>query len=155
VGPGLCELLRGQVDLDRAIAATPIEDLKLIAAGTSDRQAIRNLARGDLGPILGRIKERFDFVIVDSSPILPVAETMLVAQQADAVVFSIFRELSRKTQVFAALQRLQSLNVPILGAVVTGAHGGLYGNGYYDYSSNSRYTYPALPETAAQSPDLS
>ena len=89
--------------------------------------------RAALAPLLDRLKERFDFVIVDSSPILPVADAMLiVAQHVDAVLFSIFRDVSRKTKVRAAFERLQRLGVPVLGAVVTGAHGGLYGNNYYD-----------------------
>ena len=75
-------------------------------------------------PFLGELKERFDFVIVDSSPILPVADASIVAQQVDAVLFSIFRDVSSKTKVHAALQRLQSLGVQVLGAVVTGVHGG-------------------------------
>ena len=67
-------------------------------------------------------------MIVDSSPILPVADGLIIAQHADAVLFSIFRDVSRKTKVSAASERLQSLGVRILGAVVTGAHGGRYGN---------------------------
>ena len=46
-------------------------------------------------------------MIVDSSPILPVADALIIAQQVDAVLFSIFSDVSRKTKVFAALQRLQ------------------------------------------------
>ena len=41
-------------------------------------------------------------MIVDSSPILPVADALIIAQHADAVLFSIFSDVSRKTKVFAA-----------------------------------------------------
>ncbi len=41
-------------------------------------------------------------MIVDSSPILPVADALIIAQQVDAVLFSIFRDVSRKTKVSAA-----------------------------------------------------
>ena len=85
-------------------------------------------------------------MIVDSSPILPVADAMLIAQHADAALFSIFRDVSRKTKVKAACERLQCLGVPILGAVVTGVHGGRYGNDYY-YDADSSYT--GLPESVA------
>ena len=145
--PGLSELLRGEVDLDEAIGATAVEDLKLLPAGRCDRQALRILSQGGLGPLFDRLKERFDFIIVDSSPILPVADAMLIAQHADAVLFSIFRDVSRKTKVKAAFERLQCLGVPVLGAVVTGAHGGLYGNSYYGSAS----AYPGLPESVASS----
>ncbi len=43
-------------------------------------------------------------MIVDSSPILPVADGLIIAQHVDAVLFSIFRDVSRKTKVSAALR---------------------------------------------------
>ena len=91
-----------------AIAATAIEDLKVLTAGKCDRQTIRLLSQGRLGPLFVQLKEQFDFVIVDSSPILPVADGLIIAQQADAVLFSIFRDVSSKTKVSAASERLQS-----------------------------------------------
>jgi capsular exopolysaccharide synthesis family protein len=141
---GLAELLRGEIDVARAVSATAIPELKVLTAGNCDRQTIRLLAQGGLSPLFLRLKEQFDFVIVDSSPILPVADALLVAQQADAVLFSIFSEVSRKSKVLAAALRLESLGVRILGAVVTGNHGGLYGN---DYNTSS--SYHSLPESAA------
>ncbi len=147
--PGLSELLRGQVNLADAISATPIDDLKVLAGGYCDRQTIRMLSQGCLGPLLGQLKEQFDFVILDSSPILPVADASIIAQHVDAVLFSIFGDVSRKTKVFAAVQRLQSLGVPILGAVVTGTQGGVNGNGYYE----SPTYYARLPESVAVSTD--
>ena len=53
-------------------------------------------------------------------------------RKLNAVLFSILRDISRKNKVKAAFDRLQRLGVPVLGAVVTGAPGGLYGNDYYD-----------------------
>ena len=125
---GLSEVLRGEVELADAIAATAIEDLNVLTAGKCDRQTIRLLSQGCLGPLFAQLKEQFDFVIVDTSPILLVADGLIIAQQVDAVLFSIFRDVSSKTKVSAAAERLQSLGVRILGAVVTGAHGGRYGN---------------------------
>jgi len=146
MGAGLSELIRGEVGLADVIADTAVRELKVLVAGHCDRQAVRVLAQGGLGPLLGQLKEQFDFVIVDSSPILPVADAMLIAQQVDAVLFSIFREVSRKSKVAAAIQRLGCLGVPVLGAVVTGAHGDAYGAKGYGYGS--AYTYATLPESA-------
>jgi capsular exopolysaccharide synthesis family protein len=143
---GLSEVLRGEVELPQAISATAIDELNVLPAGKCDRRTIRLLSQGCLGPLFVRLKERFDFVIVDTSPILLVADALIIAQQADAALFSIYRDVSSKTKVAAALERLQSLGVRILGAVVTGAHGGRYGNAY-DHES----PYALLPESAADS----
>ncbi len=147
---GLSEVLRGEVECADAIAATAIDELKVLTAGKCDRQTIRLLSQGSLGPLFVRLKEQFDFVIVDTSPILLVADGLIIAQQADAALFSIFRDVSSKTKVAAASERLRSLGVRILGAVVTGAHGGRYGNAYDQDSP-----YASLPESAADSSDPS
>jgi polysaccharide biosynthesis transport protein len=130
------------------ISDTAIDELKVVTGGICDQQTIRALSQGCLGSLFAQFREQFDFVIVDSSPILPVADALIVAQQADAVLFSIFRDKSSKTKVSAAVQRLQCLGVPILGAVVTGGHGGLYGN-YFGQASK----YSKLPASTADSPD--
>jgi capsular exopolysaccharide synthesis family protein len=144
--PGLSELLRGRVELDDALAATAVEDLTLLPAGRCDREALRTLAKGGVAPIFDRLKRRFDFIVIDSSPILPVADTLLLAQHADAALFSIIRDVSRKTKVKAACDRLQHLGVPVLGAVVTGVYGGDQGNNYYD--AGTAYS-EGLPESVA------
>jgi capsular exopolysaccharide synthesis family protein len=147
--PGVSELLRGEVEFDAALATTAVEGLTLLPAGRCDRQALRILSQGGIAPLFDRLKQRFDFIIVDTSPILPVADAMLVAQNVDAAIFSIFSDVSRKAKVKAAVERLQRLGVPVLGAVVTGTQGGLYGNHYYDpYSAYSR-----LPDSVASTSD--
>lgn len=150
VSTGLSELLRGEINLADAISSTSIEGLKVLTAGICDRQTISLLSQGCLGPLFVRLKEQFDFVIVDSSPLLPVADGLIIAQHVDAVLFSIFRDISSKTKVLAASERLQSLGVQILGAVVTGTQGGRYGSNYDPYSR-----YALLPESVAGSSDSS
>jgi polysaccharide biosynthesis transport protein len=144
---GLSELLRGEVDLAGAMAQTDISELKVVAAGQCDRQTIRLLSQGYLGPLFSQFKEQFDFVIVDSSPVLPVADASIIAQQADAVLFSIFSDVTRKTKVFAALERLQSLGVRVLGAVVMASFSTSYGTAYH-----SDAYYGTLPDSAPDSP---
>ena len=63
-------------------------------AGRWDRQAMAALANGAAGPLFKQLRERYDFVIVDSCPVLPVADTRFVSQHADAVVLSVFRDVS-------------------------------------------------------------
>jgi polysaccharide biosynthesis transport protein len=143
---GLSEVLRAEVEWASAIADTTLDELKVLTAGQCDRRTVSLLSQGSLGPFFAELKDQFDFVIIDSSPILPVADGLIIAQHTDAVLFSIFRDVSRKTKVSAAAERFHSLRVPILGAVVTGAHGGRYGTDYYADSP-----YLLLPEPAVDS----
>ena len=147
VGAGLSEVLRSEVDVADVINDSAIEDLKILTAGYCDQKTIRILSQGGLGALFAQFKEQFDFVIVDSSPILPVADALIIAQQVDAVLFSDFsRHVVARPKVSAAIQRLESLGVRIFGAVVTGGNGGLYGS-YYGPESH----YSKMPQSAASS----
>src|SRR5271157_2483668 len=155
--PGLSELLRGEVAFEDVIVFTAVEELKVLTAGKCDTQTLRILSQGGLGGLFARLKEQFDFVIVDSSPILPVADAQIIAQQVDAVLFSILADVSRKTKILAAYQRIAALGVKVLGAVVTGAHdGGRYGNKYYSgYSAEVHSTPSDTAKTTTESEAVS
>jgi capsular exopolysaccharide synthesis family protein len=120
--PGLAELLRGQATLDAVLHPAADAALTLLPAGECDEAAVQALAREDLADLFARLRERFDFVIVDSSPVLPVADSLLVAQHVDGVIFSILHEVSRLPHVYAAYQRLDMLGIRLLGAAVSGTH---------------------------------
>jgi Mrp family chromosome partitioning ATPase len=87
------------------------------------------------GRIFDEIRPQFDFIIVDSSPVLPVADSLVLAQHVDGVLFSLLREVSRMHKVYAAYQRLAMLGVPMLGAVVNGTLEDAYHYGHsYGYT---------------------
>jgi succinoglycan biosynthesis transport protein ExoP len=135
--PGLSEVLRGEAEITDVIRPTPVNGVWLVPAGHSDSKAIQALAYKDLRAILDRVKERYDFVVIDSSPVLPVSDALLIGQNVDAVLFSIMRNVSRLPKVQAAYERMSSLGIRMLGAIVTGAQGDFYGN-EYQYVVRSR-----------------
>jgi capsular exopolysaccharide synthesis family protein len=130
-GPGFSELLRGEVDLAEATRPTLLSGLWVIPAGECDPLALQNLAQGDAGPIFEQLRQQYDFVVVDSCPVLPVADSLLIGQHVDGVIFSILRDVSQAPKVYAAYQRLAMLGVRMLGAVVNRApRGDVYGSQY-------------------------
>jgi succinoglycan biosynthesis transport protein ExoP len=133
LAPGLCELLRGEVEIDEVVLETSASHLEVIPAGCCDGLALRALASQDLlKSILGGLKDDYDFIIVDSAPVLPVTDTLLIGQDVDAVVFSVLRNVSRLPEVFTARERLTGLGVKVLGAVVNGIQGDDYKSKYYN-----------------------
>jgi capsular exopolysaccharide synthesis family protein len=133
--PGLCELLRGEVDdPNSVIHPTPAGDLDVITAGRCDALALQMLAQDAARNIFATVVPDYDFVIVDTSPVLPVADALLLGQQVDAVLFSLMHEVSCVPHVQQAYDRLVALGVRVLGAVVNGAAGSNYGyDGYAVY----------------------
>ena len=67
-------------------------------------------------------RDRFDIIIIDASPVLTSPDSLLLGQQADAVILSVRRDVSQMPKVTAALDRLSSVAVPILGSVVNGSN---------------------------------
>ena len=133
--PGFSEVLRGEIPAADAVKPTLLSRLWLLPAGHWDSHAIQALAQDGAKNMLQELKGQYDFIIVDSSPVLPVADTLLLAQHVDAAVFSILRDVSRMPAVHAAQQRLDNLGVRVLGAVVLGANNE---GGYMGYGAPAR-----------------
>jgi capsular exopolysaccharide synthesis family protein len=131
VGPGLAELLRGEADLAAAVKPGPLPGLSILPAGQPNGQALQALTQGILSASLQHLREQFDFIIIDSAPVLPVPDSQLIGQCADGVVLAIRHEVSRLAAVTAAAERLTSLDIRLLGAVVNGEKPLGYDSAYY------------------------
>ena len=136
IQPGFSDMLRGEVDLAGAVQPGPIVGLSVISAGNTDDRAIQALSQPVLGELFTKFRQEYDFVIVDSAPILPVADSQVICQQADGVVFTVLRDVSRLPQIYAAHERLVALRIRVLGTVVNGSDGPVYGS-TYPYSVTS------------------
>jgi capsular exopolysaccharide synthesis family protein len=143
LGQGLSELLRGEVEPAAVAATGPLDGLSVITAGQSDSQAVQNLARTRIADVLRKFSDAYEFVVIDSAPVLPIADAQLIGQHVDGVVFSVMRDVSRLPSVYAACERLALLRVRILGAVV---------NGIQDNAYHSLYQYAAKAPAQAATP---
>lgn len=139
---GFCDLLRGEAVAPDVIQPTAISGLSLMPAGEWDGQAALGLAQNRTRAILNQLRREYDFILLDSSPVLPVADALLIGQSADAAVFSLLRDVSRLPNVYVASQRLTSLGIRTLGAVVNGVAGELSLSSY-KYVSAAPNTAPA------------
>lgn len=117
--PGLSEALRGEAPVTQLIQPTPIDGLSLLAAGQQDAESLEALPL-KIGAVFAEIKQQYNFIVVDSSPVLPVADALLMGQQVDGVIFSVLRDVSRLPSIYAAHERLNRLGIRVLGAVVNG-----------------------------------
>jgi capsular exopolysaccharide synthesis family protein len=119
-GPGICEALRGEGNVMDMVQQTETDGLSVITAGVWNRQVLPALSNGSVCTVLEQLRTNFDFVIIDSSPLLPIVDTRLVCQHVDAVVLSVFRDVSQGAKVLAAQEMLDAFGVSSVEAVVTG-----------------------------------
>lgn len=76
----------GGTDPGQFAQQTPIDNLYVVTSGPSDESPIRLLESGGMKRLLERMKEQFDFVIVDTPPVLNVADALVVAASSDATI---------------------------------------------------------------------
>ena len=119
--PGFSEVLLSEVELTDAVQPTTLDGLSFMAAGQWDREVLQALARDGLEGIFEKLQQEFDFIVIDSHPVLPATDSLLIGQHVDAVILSVLREVSQMPRVYAASQRLTTLGIRVLGAVVNGA----------------------------------
>lgn len=134
LGPGVREIMRAESHVSEACRGTKIEGLWLLPAGQSGSTSA--LTQEGVQLVFEQLKGEFDFIIVDTSPVLPVADALTIGQHVDGVLFAILREVSRVPLVTLACQRLERLGIRLLGAVFVGARGDAYGHSY-QYTANA------------------
>jgi capsular exopolysaccharide synthesis family protein len=135
---GVSNFLAGSDNLDASIHATSHEGLSVMPAGPPPPNAADLLTGERLRMLVERLQERFDHVIVDSPPVIGLADAPLVASAVEAVIFVVEARSTQAGVVRNALHRLATAHANVLGAVLTKfeakrAHLG-YGYGYgYEY----------------------
>lgn len=135
--PGFSEVLLGEVEVAEGVQQTTLAGLSVMSAGQWDREVLQSLARDGLEGMFEKLQEEFDFIILDSHPVLPAADALLMARQSDAVILSVLREVSQTPRVYAASRRLDAVGARVLGAVVNAA------------PPEEAYANPALAQAAA------
>ena len=141
VSPGLSDYLNGREKLENVIRPSAETELSIIPSGRADDATLRKLAREGGRTFFNPLREEFDFVIVDSSPLLYVADSATCVEDVDGIILAIRQSVSRLPVVSAACTRLALLDAPVLGAVMVGLGSNLHGYGYaydYHYSYGSR-----------------
>ena len=127
LSPGVSEALRQQSTVAELVHPTATDNLAVVTAGRWDRQALASLSNGSAAAMFQQLREEFAFVVVDTSPILPVADARFVSQLVDAVVLSVFRDISEAPKIQAACEILAAFGVHSVEAVVTGSNDYSYG----------------------------
>ena len=138
---GVSSLLTSQGSIDEALRDTDIECLKVITSGPIPPSPTELLSSNRMHQLLGELTERFDVVILDSPPVLGLADAPLMAALVEGVVMVVQSDRSRRGSLKASLRRLRSMGTSILGAVLTKFDPTNSGNRYSEYYGYNYYQY--------------
>jgi capsular exopolysaccharide synthesis family protein len=117
---GLSEVLRAEVDLADAIRPTTNEGLHLLTAGVCDMDAVHALATDQPQAIFEKLRDQFDFIVIDAPPVLGISDTLSMGQYVDGAVLTVLRDHSEIRAIYHAIEVLRSMGVRVIGSVVNG-----------------------------------
>jgi capsular exopolysaccharide synthesis family protein len=131
--PGLCDFLSDETSLSRSVYHVAEAGLWVIPAGTSPSNPLEALQSHKLPLLMEELSRFFDWIIIDSPPVLPLADTSIWMRLADGALLVTRQEVTEKRQLQKGLEALESKKM--LGAIVNGSHTSRYSNYYYYGSS--------------------
>ena len=146
---GLSHVLTGHAPMADALVAVENPKMWVMTAGTSPPNPSELLGSDQMRTLLDETKNgRFDWVIIDSPPVLPVTDAVVLAPLVSGTVFVVASELTRQPQAARALEILAAGGgARLLGAVLNRVdlkRNKYYYSRYYGYKNRNYYfTQPA------------
>lgn len=138
---GLSNFLAGDEKIDNLTFRMDDLGITAMSAGPIPPNAAELLTGNRLSVLVERLYETYDHVIIDSPPVMGLADAPLIASRVEGVIYAVESHGIRSSQVKTALSRLASANVRVFGCVLTKfeAQKAHYGYGYeygYGYGRN-------------------
>ena len=141
---GMSNVLSGLASLEEAVRPTGKENLWTITSGVLPPNPAELLASEAMAELIKRLKESFEYIVIDSTPVNIVADALSLTKIADGVVVVAKQNSTTHPYLKEALSKLEFVDAAVLGIVLNGAMstGGKYYNKRYSrYGYKYRYGY--------------
>lgn len=160
---GVTSVISGESELSDTIQETGIENLYALSCGPKPSNPSELLSSPRYAELIDLLREKFDYVIIDTPPLLAVTDPAVVATRVDGILITIRINKRSQQDCVRSAELLSSLGANQLGVIVNGVdsrdkyggygYGGYrqyssgksygnvgYGGGYYSYGYDDRYT---------------
>jgi capsular exopolysaccharide synthesis family protein len=131
---GFSDILDGSLTLDSAVQSSSYEHLDFVSIGRYPDHPAELLMSEYMDQFISEARERYDFVIFDTAPILATDDTSGFAAKMDAVLFTIRCAHTQIRQIKPAMARLRERNIEISGLILNYVDTTQPGYYYYKYS---------------------
>jgi capsular exopolysaccharide synthesis family protein len=115
---GLPFLIQGALTVGYVAQRTQVDNLDLVAAGPQVSNPAELLASPHLLAVVEDFRGEYDVIVLDSPPVLAVADPMIVSAVTDGVILVVGAETARRQDVERTVNVLRALSTPLLGAVI-------------------------------------
>jgi capsular exopolysaccharide synthesis family protein len=134
---GVSSLVVGEGSLERAVKSTEVPNLFLLPCGPLPPNPAELLHTRAFSELLSKLKERYDCILLDSPPLGPVSDALVLAKQADGILLVLKAGGTHREQAKRAIRSLRDVKARIIGALLNhvdmkGGHGADF-SVYYSY----------------------
>jgi polysaccharide biosynthesis transport protein len=129
---GLTNLLNGEVQLSEVLHTTSISGLSILPSGPIRPNHDQLLASDEMRKVVQELRQRSDLTLIDSAPILGVADPIMLAPLVDAVLLVVDGSKSTRGDITDARQQLERVGARLIGAVINKFNSARWG-GYQYY----------------------
>jgi len=131
---GVSTVIAGEAEIPDAIRPTTVENLSAMPCGPRPHNPADLLTSPRFKEMIDLVRDQYDFVIVDTPPLLAVTDPSVVAPRVDGVLMVLRLSKHARDSAMRATETLNSLGVRTLGVVINGiGKGAGYGYGSYRY----------------------
>jgi capsular exopolysaccharide synthesis family protein len=128
--PGLSEWLRGETESMNLYRLEAL-GLWVLPAGSAPENPLELMQSGKLAPLMEQLSAWFEWIVIDSPPVLPLADTSIWARMADGILLVTRKSVTEKEQLQRGLEVLETSK--LLGALVNGSSDAAHSDYYQRY----------------------
>lgn len=146
--PGLSDYIAGTTDLLKIVHTSPVPGLDFIATGTRPPNPAEVLMSERFGDLLKTLSKSYDYVLIDTPPVLPVTDAAIVGRLAGTTLIVLKAAEHPMRAIEETVKRLRQAGVQVRGMIFNqvGARVGSHGYGAYGYAYGySTYGYKSKP----------
>ena len=133
---GLGEIISGKSELNDVIHKIPGTKLNIITSGDVKIDMSDVVSKDQLKKFFDTLKIEYDYVIIDSPPVQPVSDTLILAQAVDHNFFIIRADETTTGSLMSSIKKIKSVGAKIDGIVLNDVDTSKGSYGYYNYYQN-------------------
>jgi capsular exopolysaccharide synthesis family protein len=137
--PGLTELIDGGYGPEEVIHPTAIQNLLVVPSGPIPANPAEALSMPQFADFLDWLRQRYDYIIVDTPPLMVVTDPTIVAANVDGIVMTFRVRRGCRPQAKESAAILRSIGKPVFGCVVNRVDDSSTGSGYVDHQASAYY----------------
>jgi capsular exopolysaccharide synthesis family protein len=142
---GLTTLLLGQADPEDVIQRWRETSLHVLPAGPVPPNPSELLGSEPMEVLFGKLSHDYDFILVDSPPVVPVIDAVLINKLTHGLIMVVGAERTKKRDLASAVQSLETVDVPVAGFALNMVSSSSSAAHRYGYYGTNREALPAPP----------